>query len=98
MGADMPSAAARLSHGRPPPERLDDERVNPSNRQHVGAAQPIMDLHHGGDDIAWPPAAALLQHRYANVEKRWLRNFGQDDEWNFCLTTGTLVPANQERP
>ena len=24
---------------------------------------------------------------------RWLRNFGQDDKWNFCLTTGTLVPA-----
>ena len=26
------------------------------------------------------------------------RNFGQDGKWNFCLTTGTLVPANQERP
>ena len=26
--------------------------------------------------------------------QRWLRNFGQDDKWNFCLTTGTLVPAN----
>ena len=21
---------------------------------------------------------------------------GQDDRWNFCLTAGTLVPANQE--
>jgi hypothetical protein len=30
--------------------------------------------------------------------KRWLHNFGQDGKWNFCLTTGTLVPANQERP
>ena len=30
-------------------------------------------------------------------EQRWLHNFGQDDKWNFCLTTGTLVPANQER-
>jgi hypothetical protein len=29
--------------------------------------------------------------------KSWFRNFGQDDKWNFCLTTGTLVPANQER-
>ena len=30
--------------------------------------------------------------------QRWLRNFGQDGKWNFCLTTGTLVLANQERP
>src|SRR6202035_1275142 len=22
----------------------------------------------------------------------------QDDKWSFCLTTGTLCPANQERP
>jgi hypothetical protein len=29
---------------------------------------------------------------------KWLRNFAQDDKWNFCLTAGTLVPANQERP
>jgi hypothetical protein len=29
--------------------------------------------------------------------KSWLRKFGQDDKWNFCLTTGTVVPANQER-
>jgi hypothetical protein len=34
----------------------------------------------------------------ANDEgQSWLRKFGQDDKWNFCLTTGTLVPANQER-
>src|SRR6516225_5980817 len=30
--------------------------------------------------------------------KRWLRNFAQDDKWNFCLTAGTLVPGNQEKP
>jgi hypothetical protein len=29
---------------------------------------------------------------------KWLHNFGQRGKWNFCLTTGTLVPANQERP
>ena len=29
--------------------------------------------------------------------KRWLHNFGRGGKWNFCLTTGTLVPANQER-
>jgi hypothetical protein len=32
------------------------------------------------------------------VGERRLRNFAQGDKWNFCLTTGTLVPANQERP
>jgi hypothetical protein len=30
--------------------------------------------------------------------QRWLHNFGQCGKWNFCLTTGTLAPANQERP
>ena len=32
-----------------------------------------------------------------NLYQSWLRKFGQDDKWNFCLTTGTLAPANQER-
>ena len=39
------------------------------------------------------------------MEIRWLgeversgSEFAQDDKWNFCLTAGTLVPANQERP
>jgi hypothetical protein len=30
--------------------------------------------------------------------EKWLRNFAQGDKWNFCLTAGTLVLANQERP
>ena len=29
--------------------------------------------------------------------ERWLHNFGRRGKWNFCLTTGTLMPANQER-
>jgi hypothetical protein len=29
--------------------------------------------------------------------QRWLHKFGQCGKWNFCLTTGTLVLANQER-
>jgi catechol 2,3-dioxygenase-like lactoylglutathione lyase family enzyme len=28
----------------------------------------------------------------------WLRKFEQGDKWSFCLTAGTLWPANQERP
>ena len=26
------------------------------------------------------------------------RKSAQDDKWSFCLTAGTLLPANQERP
>jgi hypothetical protein len=33
----------------------------------------------------------------AHLMERWLHNFGRCDRWNFCLTTGTLVPANQEK-
>ena len=33
---------------------------------------------------------------HENAE-RWLHKFGQGGKWNFCLTTGTLVPANQEK-
>ncbi len=37
-----------------------------------------------------------VQKVVARTEK-WLHNFGRCGRWNFCLTTGTLVPANQER-
>ena len=30
--------------------------------------------------------------------KSWSRKSGQDAKWSFCLTAGTLCPANQERP
>ena len=32
------------------------------------------------------------------AQQKWFRNFAQGDKWNFCLTAGTLVPTNQERP
>jgi hypothetical protein len=32
--------------------------------------------------------------RERRVIKSWLRNFEQGDKWNFCLTAGTLWPAN----
>jgi hypothetical protein len=31
-------------------------------------------------------------------EQSWPRKSGQDAKWSFCLTAGTLCPANQERP
>jgi hypothetical protein len=30
--------------------------------------------------------------------KSWSRKSEQSDKWSFCLTAGTLRPANQERP
>ncbi len=29
--------------------------------------------------------------------QRWLHKFGRHGEWNFCLKTGRLMPANQEK-
>jgi ATP-dependent DNA ligase len=31
-------------------------------------------------------------------EESWSRKSEQSDKWSFCLTAGTLCPANQERP
>jgi hypothetical protein len=32
------------------------------------------------------------------IIERWSRKSEQGDKWSFCLTAGTLWPANQERP
>src|SRR6516225_2669436 len=48
-----------------------------------------------------PEPVAPRRNRWlqaACFPEKWFRNFAQDDKWNFCLTAGTLVPANQERP
>ena len=34
----------------------------------------------------------------ANFKESWSRKSEQGDKWSFCLTAGTLCPANQERP
>src|ERR1700730_10655238 len=36
--------------------------------------------------------------RWAVEVQRWSRKSEQGDKWSFCLTAGTLWPANQERP
>jgi hypothetical protein len=33
----------------------------------------------------------------ADLSKSRLRKSAQDDKWSFCLTAGTLCPANQEK-
>jgi hypothetical protein len=35
--------------------------------------------------------------KFLGIES-WFRKSAQDDKWSFCLTVGTLCPANQERP
>jgi RNA-directed DNA polymerase len=42
----------------------------------------------------WNKANGL---RYPGAKSR-PRKSAQDAKWSFCLTTGTLCPANQERP
>jgi hypothetical protein len=38
----------------------------------------------------------MNEHGSVSVRQKWLHNFRQCDEWNLCLTAGTVVPANQE--
>ena len=40
----------------------------------------------------------IPSRRKADAWESRSRKSGQDDKWSFCLTAGTLCPANQERP
>jgi monoamine oxidase len=65
-----------------------------------------LGLHRWGSDpfargsysYALPGQAACRGALAATVDKRWSRKSEQGDKWSFCLTAGTLWPANQERP
>ncbi len=50
------------------------------------------------DDLKLLTVGVDRLKRWYRPGQRWLHNFGRCGKWNFCLTTGTLVPANQERP
>jgi FAD binding domain len=52
----------------------------------AGSADATVTPFGGGSSVA------------GGVEQRWSRKSAQADKWNFCLTAGTLCPANQERP
>jgi hypothetical protein len=46
-----------------------------------------------------PMPAVLLWYPHLGAEREaqsWSRKSAQDDKWSFCLTAGTLCPANQE--
>ena len=50
------------------------------------------------ENRAWRPFLTYPTKRTrADGSQRWLHKFGRRGKWNFCLTTGTLMPANQER-
>ena len=53
---------------------------------------------HNGIASATEIAKQIKAKIRAETQQKWFRNFAQDDKWNFRLTAGTLVPANQERP
>ena len=49
------------------------------------------------------PAEAILGRRFdetgaMSAKESRSRKSTQGDKWSFCLTAGTLWPANQERP
>src|SRR6476659_10488752 len=53
--------------------------------------------------MGWHVAAFLARAPSKNARasaegQNRTRKSAQDDKWNFCLTAGTLCPANQERP
>jgi len=62
-----------------------DSRVKPYQAETI--------LFHHGRIRPSPPTAALEPGKQSR-----LRKSAQDDKWSFCLTAGTLCPANQENP
>ncbi len=48
--------------------------------------------------FARPKVTTVLSPAWTTDWKSRSRESAQDDKWNFCLTAGTLCPANQERP
>ena len=44
------------------------------------------------------PITTQKKLSYRAPFESWSRKSEQSDKWSFCLTAGTLCPANQERP
>ncbi len=44
------------------------------------------------------PTQSWLSRQMTEAFQSWSRKSEQGDKWSFCLTGGTLCPANQERP
>ena len=63
-----------------------------------GGIDPHVHLHH-----VWfkPDGSQLVTagpEQVGRAAQSWSRKSERGDKWSFCLTAGTLCPANQERP
>ena len=47
--------------------------------------------------LSYKRGVVSAETELVDVDQKWLHNFRRCDEWNLCLTAGTVVPANQER-
>jgi hypothetical protein len=60
----------------------------------IGLSDPVIRELISGHTATAGEIAATRRYK----AESWLRKFEQGDKWSFCLTAGTLWPANQERP
>jgi hypothetical protein len=68
----------------------------------VGERYYVVDGHHrinAYHSAKWknPIPIEVFNGSFQDAQSRF-RKSAQDDKWSFCLTVGTLCPANQERP
>jgi hypothetical protein len=81
--------------------------LDPANtgRVYILEGEPE-DESHLREHVLWRRLDGLLDKLIINPNpkkpaeeyQRWSRKSEQGDKWSFCLTAGTLCPANQERP
>jgi hypothetical protein len=73
----------------------------------IAARQSFSELAHMNRSATAGELSASIAHEIkqplgaiaaSGRAESWLRKFEQGDKWSFCLTAGTLWPANQERP
>ena len=89
--ADMATARMMaIAAGYEDCDDLDALRIDPAFKMACGRRPGT------GQDLMSQPTLSRLENA-PSWRERWLHNFGRCGKWNFCLTTGTLVPANQER-
>jgi hypothetical protein len=70
---------------------VEDDRGSPVQFELIGQNDVVRPAFGASVAVVW---VEMLE--YAEEESR-LRKSAQGDKWSFCLMTGTLWPANQER-
>src|ERR1700738_3358094 len=79
------------------------DRERPLEPELHGNLMPAYSRHHAAEQTH--RGDVLILHRWRALDpsaclrgQSWSRKSEQGDKWSFCLTAGTLCPANQERP